>query len=110
MALNVLADLLERGVPVDIAIGVLTSWRDHGAKASDLQDLPAAVARLVRSGARPDRAAQEVEESIRSGRGASSVLPGVNRQGKSTGPKADRPPVAPQTGPPAGKKKKSEVI
>jgi hypothetical protein len=107
MALNVLADLLERGVPVDIALDVLASWRAHGAKASELQDLPAAVERLVRSGARPDRAAQEVEESIRSGGGASSR---VNPQGKSIGPKADRPPVAPQTGPPAGKKKRGEDI
>jgi hypothetical protein len=102
MALNVLADLLERGVPVDVAFDVLSSWRSRGARANELQELPAAVERLVREGARPDKAANDVADAVRSGRGASSVKTGVNPQGKPTGPKADRPPTAPRTGPPAG--------
>jgi hypothetical protein len=102
MALNVLADLLERGVPVDRAFEVISSWRSRGGRASDLQDLPAAVERLVREGAQPDRAATEIADALRSGRAASSVRMGVNPQGKPTGPKVDRPPTAPRTGPPAG--------
>jgi hypothetical protein len=102
MALNVLADLLERGVPVDNAFEVISSWRARGGRASDLQDLPAAVERLVREGAKPGRAATEIADAMRSGRAASSVRTGVNPQGKPTGPKVDRPPTAPRTGPPAG--------
>jgi hypothetical protein len=102
MALNVLADLLERGVPVDVAFDVLSSWRARGGRTNDLQELPAAVERLVREGAKPDKAGNDVADAIRSGKGASSVKTGVNPQGKPTGPKADRPPTAPRTGPPAG--------
>jgi hypothetical protein len=108
MALNVLADLLERGVPVDVAFDVLSSWRAHGARSNELQDLPAAVERLVRQGSKPDKAASEVAEAIRSGRGAGAARPALNPQGKPTGPKVDRPPVAPRTGPPAGAGKKKK--
>ena len=97
MALNTLADLLARGVPVDNALDVLTSWRARGAKAGELPELPAAVERLVREGARPDQAAIVLADAMRSGHGVSTVRLGNLGQSKATGPKVDRPRVAPRT-------------
>src|SRR5262245_10100357 len=53
MALNILADLVQRGVPLNDALEVLTSWRLRGGRSSDLQELPAAIERLMREGDRP---------------------------------------------------------
>lgn len=114
LAVHTLADLLERGVPVDNALDVLGAWRSHGARADALREIPAAVERLIREGALPAQAAAAVASAVRAGRGpaAASGPPGSAGppgKGKEQGP-PDRPPLPPGAGPPGkgkGKGKKS---
>ena len=102
LAVHTLADLLDRGVPVDAALDVLTAWRSHGAQPTDLAELPAAVERLVRQGSLPSQAAEAVAAAVRAGRGPAGALPHqAGPPGRGRG--RDGPPIPPGAGPPAGK-------
>jgi hypothetical protein len=73
MALHTYADLAERGVSNDVALRMIDGWRERGASAGELRELPAAVERLVRSGANPVRAGSAVAEALKTGQRAGTV-------------------------------------
>ena len=73
LALHTFADLAERGVSGDVALRMIEGWRSRGASAAELRELPAAVERLVRSGANPVRAGGAVAEALRAGQRAGTV-------------------------------------
>ncbi len=109
LALHTLTDLLDRGVPVDVAFEVLSNWRARHGSADELRQLPAAVDKLVREGQSPGAAGRAVAAQA-GGRPASppglqkkpapKLTPGKGRVG---------PPVPPGAGPPAGKGRKGKV-
>jgi hypothetical protein len=69
MALHTVADLMDRKVPANVAVDVISSWRERGGKNEELRELPAAVERLIRQGASPSAAGRSVARSpIQSGR------------------------------------------
>lgn len=108
LAIHVLADLMDRGVPVDVGFEMLSSWRAHGADADELRQMPAAVDRLMRDGESPGAAGRAVAATV--GRAKGVTPPGLL---KKANPKANSgngrvgPPVPPGAGPPAGKGKKT---
>lgn len=97
MAVHTVGDLMDQGVPVDQALGVLEAWRTGGATAGELRDLPAAVERLIRQGSLPAQAAAAVTGAMRSG--APPGVPGNRPGGEGVGPRSG-PPVPPGAGPP----------
>lgn len=68
-AIHTLADLVERGVPVNAAMDLLSAWRSRGGRPEDLDRLPVAVERLVREGVSPGAAAREVASVVRASQG-----------------------------------------
>lgn len=106
LALNTLADLLERGVPVDVAFEMLSSWRYRGAHAEELRQMPAAVERLVGEGSTPGAAGRAIAASVRAGKAVGAAVgpkakknPTISKPGKG----GVGPPVPPGSGPPAGR-------
>lgn len=95
VAVHVVADLAERGVPVDVALDVLSAWRQRGAPASELPDLPAGVDRLVRQGMRPAQAGQALAASMRAGHSAGAPGRSGTAGRPSTTGRPDRPPPDP---------------
>jgi hypothetical protein len=75
LSAHALADLLGHNVPVAVAVEVIGAWRAHGADASRLNEIPAAVERLVRQGVVPARAGAAVAAGIRVGRAPGSITP-----------------------------------
>lgn len=110
LAIHTLADLLDRGVPVDIAVDVIGAWRGRGAKPDELREIPAAVERLIREGALPAQAGAAVASAVRNGRGSGgATMPpkaGSPRVKPRRGP-PDHPPIPPGAGPPDGRGGKS---
>jgi len=101
LAVHTLADLLDRGVPVTVALDVLTAWRGQGAQTADLAELPAAVERLMRQGVLPSQAAQAVAAAMRAGRGPGAAGPPDGfPPARGRGQSADGPPIPPGAGPP----------
>lgn len=104
LAVHTLADLLDRGVPVTVALDVLTAWRGQGAQAAELAELPAAVERLMRQGVLPTQAAQAVAAAMRAGRGPGAAGPPDGfPPARARGQGANGPPIPPGAGPPHGK-------
>ncbi len=102
---HVLADLLERGVPVKDAVDVLAAWRARGRDPGQLRNLPAAVENLMRGGKGPAEAAADVAATVRAGHvllgpgGVPAMLggpPGLVKKGL--------PPIPPGLGPPTDSK------
>jgi hypothetical protein len=75
MSAHVLADVMERGVPLAVGVEVLAAWRSHGADPARLGEIPAAVDRLVRQGVVPARAGAAITAGLRLGRTPASILP-----------------------------------
>lgn len=82
-AVHVLADLVQRGVPADVALDVLAAWRARGNSAADLTEVPAGIDRLVRQGMRPAQAGATLAATLRGrvrlgnpGRGRGEPPPG----------------------------------
>jgi len=102
LAVHTLADLLDRGVPVDVAFDVLSSWREHGANADELRQIPAAVDRLLKDGATPGAAGRAVAASASAGSARPVAPPGQVKKGqpKTTGKGRVGPPVPPGAGAP----------
>lgn len=82
-SVHVLADLVQRGVPADVALDVLAAWRARGNSAADLTDVPAGIDRLVRQGMRPAQAGATLAATLRGrvrlgnpGRGRGGPPPG----------------------------------
>lgn len=112
LAVHTLADLLDRGVPVDVALDVLGAWRSHGARPDQLRELPAAVERLIREGVLPAQAAAAVASSVRAGHGpgaargpAKPAARGAGRgAGRKDSPASPPEPPHPGRGPGRGNK------
>ncbi len=104
LAVHTLGDLLDRGVPVDAALDVLNAWREHGARADELRELPAAVEGLIRRGVMPGQAAAAVASAVRAGMPPASAGPPSQVSGKGKGPGISaQPPIPPGAGPPSGR-------
>lgn len=63
MALHTVADLIDRQVPANVAMEVISSWRQRGGHNDELRELPAAVERLIRQGASPTAAGRSVAKT-----------------------------------------------
>ncbi len=89
VALHTVADLMDRGVPVDVAIEVLRSWRERGARSEDLREYPAAIERLIRQGVSPSAAGRQLRDAVRTGRppwaGTPGPPPGKGKPGNTPG-------------------------
>lgn len=97
MAVHTVGDLMDQGVPVEQALGVLEAWRARGGKAAELRELPAAVERLIRKGTLPAQAAAAVTGAMQ--RGAPPGLSG-GHPGQGMGGPPNGPPIPPGAGPP----------
>ena len=82
VALLVLAELLESGVPADRAIAVLRQSMDQRMQDGRMLDIPARVRRMIRNGVPPREAIDRVRQAIQRDRGG-LIGPGV--------PSGDRP-------------------
>lgn len=106
LALSTLADLLDRGVPVEVAFEMLSSWRERGANAEELRQMPPAIERLVGEGATPGAAGRAIAASVRAGQTVNAAAwakskknPTISKPGKG----GVGPPVPPGAGPPVGR-------
>jgi hypothetical protein len=63
MALHTIADLIDRKVPANVAVEVISSWRARGGKSDELREIPAAVERLIRQGVSPSAAGRSLAKS-----------------------------------------------
>jgi hypothetical protein len=72
---HALADLLGHGVPLAIGLEAIGAWRGQGGDPARLNDIPAAVERLVRQGVVPARAGAAVAAGLRLGRAPGSIRP-----------------------------------
>lgn len=100
VALVVLGDLVELGVPVDEALDVVSEALERGREGDDLLAVSSAVRRLVvQEGIVPSRAATAVDRALR-GLSAPPGVPPVNLP-PAAGPPGG-PPVPPGAGPPGG--------
>jgi hypothetical protein len=77
MAVLVLADLLESGVPTDRALDVLREAMRHRTREERMLDIPAQVQRLMREGHTARDAADQVRRMLRRGRGGGDMGPPV---------------------------------
>ena len=65
IALLMIGDLVEAGIPADRALEVLREVLSRNRGEDALRDVPATIRRLVRQGARPQDAARDVLDAIR---------------------------------------------
>jgi hypothetical protein len=72
---HALADLVGHGVPVAVGLEVIGEWRNRGADAARLKEIPVAIERLVRQGVAPARAGAGVAAGLRLGRPLSGITP-----------------------------------
>lgn len=106
IALVVLGDLVEMGVPPDRAAGTVRDALSAGRGGEALLQLPALVRRRVRAGAQPARAAEQARQVLERGPPAGPpVPPGAGPAGKGKGqgqgpPDGAGPPEG--SGPPGG--------
>jgi hypothetical protein len=77
LALHTLGDLVERGLPVEVALEILSTWREDGVDAERLRTITPAVDRLTRAGMTPERAGREVARDL--GRGTPVTPPAAGR-------------------------------
>jgi hypothetical protein len=75
LSAHVLADMMTNGVPLAVGIEVIGAWRGHGADPARLDEIPAAVERLVRQGVVPTRAGAAIAAGLRLGRAPGSITP-----------------------------------
>jgi hypothetical protein len=75
LSAHVLADIMGHGVPMAAGIEMIAAWRGHGADPARLNEIPAAVERLVRQGVVPARAAAGIGAGLRLGRSPGSITP-----------------------------------
>lgn len=89
MAYVVLGDLVEAGVPVDRALGVVGEALGRRAGQEALLEIPLRLRALMRQGRGASSAADQLRRMIRQGRLRGGVPPGARRPGPPTQPGAD---------------------
>ncbi len=77
MAVLVLADLVEAGVPAERALGVLQEAMRMRTQEQQMLGISARVRQLMRQGQSPQDAAEQVRRSLQRGRGGGGVGPPV---------------------------------
>jgi len=77
VAVLVLADLVETGVPTERALSVLREAMQQRTREEGMLDIPEQVRRLVREGASPFDAAEQVRQRLQRGRGGGEAGPPV---------------------------------
>lgn len=77
MAVLVLADLVESGVPADRALGVLREAMRMRVRDQDMLGISARVRQLLRQGQSPQEAADQVRRALQQGRGPGGMGPPV---------------------------------
>ena len=77
MAVLVLADLVEAGVPAERALGVLNEAMRMRTQDREMLGISARVRQLMRQGQSPQEAAEQVRRSLQRGRGDGGVGPPV---------------------------------
>jgi hypothetical protein len=77
MAVLVLADLVEAGVPAERALGVLQEAMRMRTREQEMLGISARVRQLMRQGQSPQDAAEQVRRSLQRGRGGGGVGPPV---------------------------------
>ena len=77
MAVLVLADLVEAGVPAERALGVLQEAMRMRTQDREMLGISARVRQLMRQGQSPQEAAEQVRRSLQRGRGGGGVGPPV---------------------------------
>lgn len=77
MAVLVLAELVEEGVPTDRALGVLGEALRLRARDQEMLGIPGQVRQLMRQGQSPQEAADQIRRALRQGRGGGGVGPPV---------------------------------
>jgi hypothetical protein len=77
MAVLVLADLVEAGVPADRALGVLHEAMRMRTREQEMLGISGQVRRLMRQGQSPQEAADHVRRALQRGRGGGGVGPPV---------------------------------
>jgi len=77
MAVLVLADLVEAGVPADRALGVLQEAMRMRTREHQMLGISGQVRQLMRQGQSPQDAAEQVRRSLQRGRGGGGVGPPV---------------------------------
>jgi hypothetical protein len=102
--LVVMGDLLEAGVPVDNAYGVVNGALEHQHSTDEMLLIPGAVRGLMRQGQSPIDAAGTIGNMI--GRGRFSEFTG--RPGRATARPPKGPPVPPGSGPPDHSKRNKQ--
>jgi hypothetical protein len=75
LSAHAFADLVGHGVPVAVGLEVIGAWRNGGADAARLKEIPVAIERLVRQGVAPARAGAGVAAGLRLGRPLSGITP-----------------------------------
>lgn len=75
MAVLVLADLVEAGVPGERALSVLREAMRMRTREQAVLDIPAQVRRLIRNGQSPQEAADQVRRALQRGRGGGGLAP-----------------------------------
>jgi hypothetical protein len=87
LSAHALADLIEHGVPLAVGMEVIGAWRGHGADPTRLNEIPAAIERLVRQGIVPARAGAAVASGLRNGRRPGSITPDDVKRNPAAGQK-----------------------
>jgi hypothetical protein len=97
VAVLVLADLVEAGVPADRALGVLHEAMRMRTREQQMLGIPSQVRQLMRQGQSPQQAADQVRRALQRGRGGSGgvgppvppgsepVTPGRRQSGRGRG-------------------------
>lgn len=75
MAVLVLADLVEAGVPTDRALGVVHEALQQRTREQEMLGLTGQVRRLMRQGQSPQDAAEQVRRALQRGRGGGMAPP-----------------------------------
>jgi len=90
MAVLVLTELHEAGVPTDRALAVLRDAIARRIREDRMLDIPADVRRLIREGRPPSDAADQVRRGLQRGRGNGDVGPPVPPGSEPTTDRASR--------------------
>lgn len=77
MAVLVLAELVESGVPADRALGVLREALRNRTRERRMLEISGEVRRLMRQGQSPQEAAEQVRRALQRGRGGGGIGPPV---------------------------------